>query len=120
MTVPWYLEIVHMSSREKQQDLLTLLRDVVSVTALGSSRDDEHFVIYDCPDRRLKVVIDALFSDVDPSATRSTHQARVRSSLAGESPDRRAADERSAAVSCGPAPCRRLTTGHAAEALLPA
>lgn len=68
MSTPWNLEVVRVSSREKQQDLLTLLRDVVSVTALGSSSESEHHVVFDCPDQRLKLAIEALFAEVDPSS----------------------------------------------------
>jgi len=65
---PWYLEIVQVSSLQKQQDLLTLLREVAEVTALGSSSGDDYFVIYDCPDRRLKSAVEKLFAAVDPDS----------------------------------------------------
>ena len=68
MVVPWFLEIVHVSSHEKQQDLLTLLHDVANVTALGSTSGPDHFVVFECPDRRLKVAIEKLFTEVDPES----------------------------------------------------
>ena len=75
-TTPWYLEIVHVSSREKQQDLLTLLHDVARVTALGSSSGPDHFVVFECPDRRLKASIEKLVGEVDPASvlTETHHQ----------------------------------------------
>ena len=75
-TTPWYLEIVHVSSREKQQDLLTLLHEVASVTALGSSSGPDHYVVFECPDRRLKTSIEKLFGEVDPASvlTETHHQ----------------------------------------------
>jgi len=75
-TTPWYLEIVRVSSREKQQDLLTLLHDVASVTALGSSSGPDHYVVFECPDRRLKTSIEKLFGEVDPASvlTETHHQ----------------------------------------------
>ena len=68
MAIPWYLEIVHVSSAQKQQDLLTLLHDVVNITALGSSNGTDHYVVFECPDRRLAVAIEKLFAEVDPSS----------------------------------------------------
>ena len=47
---------------------MTLLREVVAVTALGTTSDSEHFVIFDCPDRRLKTAIEKLFTAVDPAS----------------------------------------------------
>ena len=75
-TTPWYLEIVRVSSREKQQDLLTLLQDVASVTALGSSSGPDHYVVFECPDRRLKTSIEKIFREVDPASvlTETHHQ----------------------------------------------
>lgn len=72
---PWYVEIVRVSSLEKQQDLLSLLHEVAGVTALGSSNVSEHFVIFECPDLRLKIAIEKLFVDVDPASV-LTHTAR--------------------------------------------
>lgn len=72
---PWYVEIVRVSSHENQQDLLTLLHEVTGVTALGSSSDSEYFVIFECPDLRLKRAIEKLFVDVDPASV-FTHTAR--------------------------------------------
>lgn len=65
MITPRNLEIVQVASTEKQQDLLTLLRDISDVTALGSTTDGEHFVVFECPDPRLKVAIEKLFAVVD-------------------------------------------------------
>lgn len=67
----WYLEIVKVSTHQQQQDLLNLLREVAGVTALGTMRDDEHFVVYDCPERQLKLAIERLVLDIDPGAERS-------------------------------------------------
>ena len=68
VTSPWYVEIVRVSSIEKQQDLLRLLHEVVGVTALGTSTESEHSVIFDCPDVRLKIAVEELFAEVDPNA----------------------------------------------------
>lgn len=72
---PWYVEIVQVSSYEKQQDLLTLLHDVAGVTALGSSSGPDHYVIFECPDPRLKIAVEKLFVEVDPASV-LTHTAR--------------------------------------------
>lgn len=74
---PWYLEVIRVSSLEKQQDLLRLLHEVAGVTALGSSTDSELFVIFDCPDLRLKLAIEKLFAAVDSeSVLTQTHHQR--------------------------------------------
>ena len=65
---PWYLEVVRVSTEEKQQDLLTLLREVASVTALGSSSGPDYYVVFECPDQRLKAAIEKLFGELDPAA----------------------------------------------------
>lgn len=72
---PWYVEIVRVSSHEKQQELLRLLHDVAGVTALGSSSGSDQFVIFECPDLQLKTAVEMLFAEVDPSSVR-THTAR--------------------------------------------
>jgi len=72
---PWYVEIVRVSSRENQQDLLRLLHDVAGVTALGSSSGSEDFVIFECPDPQLKNAVEKLFVEVDPASV-LTHTAR--------------------------------------------
>ena len=73
---PWYVETVLASSLEKQQDLLKLLHDVAGVTALGSSSGSDHFVIFECPDRRLKIAVEKLLAEVDPASvlTQTHHQ----------------------------------------------
>ena len=68
MATPWFVEIVRVSSYQKQQDLLTLLHEVASVTALGSSSGADHFVVFECPDQRLKLAIEKLFGEVDPAS----------------------------------------------------
>jgi hypothetical protein len=74
-TTPWYMEIVQVSSREKQQDLLRLLHEVAGVTALGSSSGSDDFVIFECPDQRLKIAIEKLFAASDPdSVVTEAHQ----------------------------------------------
>ena len=72
---PWYLEIVHVSSRQKQQDLLNILHEVAGVTALGSTSGSDHFVVFECPDIRLKIAVEKLFAEVDPaSVLTETHR----------------------------------------------
>ena len=72
---PWYLEVVNVSSRQKQQDLLKLLHDVAGVTALGSTSGSDHFVVFECPDIRLKIAVEKLFTEVDPaSVLTGTHR----------------------------------------------
>lgn len=51
-----------------QQDLLTLLQDVANVHALGSTSGSDHFVVFECPDQRLKTAIEKLFVEVDPAS----------------------------------------------------
>ena len=72
---PWYVEIVRVSSHELQQDLLRLLHDVAGVTALGSTSGFDYYVIFECPDLRLKMAVEKLFVEVDPASV-LTHTAR--------------------------------------------
>ncbi|MGH3473700.1 MAG: hypothetical protein ACRDOT_02170 [Aeromicrobium sp.] len=69
------MEIVRVSSVEKQQELLKLLHDVAGVSALGSVSGSEHFVIFECPDLRLKTAVEKLLVEVDPASV-LTHTAR--------------------------------------------
>jgi hypothetical protein len=63
------------SNRQKQQDLLTLLREVVTVTALGSSSGLDHYVIFECSDLPLRRAIEKLLTEVDPASVRvQTHR----------------------------------------------
>jgi hypothetical protein len=59
------LEVIHVASHQKQQDLLTLLHEIAEVTAVGTTTGSDHYVAYECPDRRLLVAIRKLFADVD-------------------------------------------------------
>jgi hypothetical protein len=68
MVIPPNLEVVHVASLAKQQDLLTLLHDIAEVTALGSTTGTDHYVTFECPDWRLKVAIEKLFGVVDPDS----------------------------------------------------
>ena len=83
MALPWYLEIVHVSNAQKQQDLLTLLHDVANVTALGSTNETDHYVVFECPDRRLALAIEKLFAEVDPSSTATFASSRTINSPSG-------------------------------------
>ena len=74
------LEIVRVASEEKQQDLLTLLHDISDVTALGSSTEGAHFVVFECPDRRLKIAIEKLFAVFDKFPAPSLHNSPLQPS----------------------------------------
>jgi len=87
-TPPWYLEIVHVSSHEKQDDLLALLHEVDGVTALGSSSGPDHYVVFECSDRRLRTAIENLFGEVDPAAVLTETHRQPLQPEGGETPDR--------------------------------
>ena len=76
-TSSWYLTIARVSSTQSQQELLTILRDVEGVTALGSSSGAEHFVVFECPDLRLKQAIEKLVTQVDLTAVIDEHSFRT-------------------------------------------
>jgi hypothetical protein len=65
---PNLLEVIHVASHQKQQDLLTLLHDIAEVTAVGSTAGTDHYVAFECPDRRLMAAIRKLFAEVDPAS----------------------------------------------------
>ena len=78
-TTPWYLEIVRVSSFERQQEFLRLLHEVDGVTALGSSSGPDHFVIFECSNLRLKAAVEKFLTEVDPSSVLTqTHQQMLQ------------------------------------------
>jgi len=84
MFTPWYLQIVRVSSQQKQQDLLTLLQEVASVTALGNTSGQDHFVVFECPDVRLKIAVEKLFAEVDPASVLTQAHSHPLQSEGGE------------------------------------
>lgn len=77
---PWYLEIVRVSSFERQQELLRLLHEVDGVTALGSSSGPDHFVVFECSNLGLKAAVEKFLTEVDPtSVLTQTHQQMLQS-----------------------------------------
>jgi len=67
-TPSWYVEIVHVTSLQKQQDVLRLFEDVAGLTAMAVSSGDGHFVVLGTIDTLLKSAAEVLISEVDPAA----------------------------------------------------
>ena len=68
MVTPWCVLVVRVSSHVKQQETLIALRDIENVTALGTSTDDELFVVVDCSDKRMRETIKKFVSALDPKS----------------------------------------------------
>ena len=66
IVTPWCVLVLKVSSHVKQQEALIALRDIEDVTALGTSGDEDLFVVVDCPDRRMRETIKKFVSVLDP------------------------------------------------------
>ncbi|HWM14972.1 MAG TPA: hypothetical protein VNP97_00130 [Microbacterium sp.] len=65
---PWFLEVVHVTSRAKQQEVLTLLGGVAGLTTMGVSSGRDQFVVVGAVDNLMKSAARVLISDIDPDA----------------------------------------------------
>jgi hypothetical protein len=82
MATPSYVEIVHVTSRQKQQEVLRLFRDVAGLTAMGVSTGQRHSVVFGCLNSLMKSAAEVLLAELDPDAV-CTHVSgpRVRSQV---------------------------------------
>jgi len=67
-TPPWFVEVVHLTNRDKQQEVLELFEDVTGLTASGISSGGQHFVVLGCVDRLMKSAAEVLIADIDRGA----------------------------------------------------
>jgi len=85
-TTSVFVEVVRVTSRKRQQDVLRLVRGVVGLTAFDVSSGNHHLVIFWCADKVAKSAAELLLADIDhdavctyltaPGASRSRMTAR--------------------------------------------
>jgi len=73
----WYVEIVHVTSLEKQQEVLRLFQDVAGLTAMGVSSGHDHSVVFGCVDSLMRSAAEVLLSELDRDAV-CTHVSGPR------------------------------------------
>lgn len=64
----WQVHIFTVTDEPAQQNILKVLRDDTSLTALGASTGGTEFVIVECPDASSAVRADGLIIGTDPGA----------------------------------------------------
>jgi hypothetical protein len=67
-TSSWFVEVVHVTSRHKQQEVLTLFGGVSGLTAWGVSTGHDHFVGFGGVDDLVKNAAEVLLSAIDHDA----------------------------------------------------
>ena len=67
-TTSLLVEVVLVSSPEKQQEALRRFHGVAGLTALGTSSDDDHFVVVECVDQLMKSAAEIILGDIDHHA----------------------------------------------------
>ena len=82
-TPSWYVEIVHVTSRQKQSEVIRLFQDVAGLTAMAVSSGDGHSVVFGCVDSLMRSAAEVLLAEIDPDAV-CTHISgpRVQSQMA--------------------------------------
>ena len=63
-----FVEVVHVSSPHKQQEVLKRFHGVAGLTALGTSSGDDHLVVFGCFDHLLKSAAEVILADIDHDA----------------------------------------------------
>jgi len=67
-TPSWYVEIVHVTSLEKQQEVLRLFQSVAGLTAMGVSSGHDHSVVFGCADKLMRSSAEVFLAELDPDA----------------------------------------------------
>ena len=70
-TRAWLVEVVKVTSRDKQHEILELLTGVVGLTVLGTSSGHDHFVVFGCDGNLMKGAAEVLIAEIDPDAVRT-------------------------------------------------
>lgn len=72
-TPSWFVEVVHVTSRNKQQEVLRLFEGFSGLTASGITSGHNHFVVFGCVDTLMKRAAEVLVSDIDHDAVYTTY-----------------------------------------------
>lgn len=67
-TPSWILEVVRVSSREKQQEVLGHFPGLNGLIATGMSAGPDHFVVLGCVNDLFKGLADIVIADIDDGA----------------------------------------------------
>jgi len=69
MTTPsWFVEVVHVTNRHKQQQVLGRLQGVAGLTASGVSSGHDHFVVVGCLNDLMRSAVEVHLSEIDHDA----------------------------------------------------
>jgi len=63
-----FVEVVHLTSPQKQQEVLKRFHGVDGLTALGTSTGDDHLVVFGCFDDLMKSAAEVILADIDQDA----------------------------------------------------
>jgi len=72
-----FVEVVHVTSQEKQQEVLRLFRRVAELSAIEVSAGQHYFVIFWCADELMKNAAEVILGDIDHDAV-CTHVSSPR------------------------------------------
>ena len=67
----WLVEVVQVTSRDKQQEILELLKECAGLTVLGTSSGHDHFVVFGCDGTLMGGAAEALIAEIDLDAVRT-------------------------------------------------
>jgi hypothetical protein len=73
----WYVEIVHVTSLQKQQEVLRLFQSVAGLTAMGVSSGHDHSVVFGCSNSLMRGAAEVFLAEMDPDAV-CTHVSGPR------------------------------------------
>ncbi len=67
----WKVLVFHVSDEARQQEILRAFRGItdLDVVALGTRRDEDFFVVIDCPTSVAQVVAQGVVGSIDPRAS---------------------------------------------------
>ena len=67
-TPNWFVKVVRVTSRDKQQQILSHFQAVIGPTAMGASSGGDYVVVLGCFDSPMKSAAEELISDIAPDA----------------------------------------------------
>jgi len=76
-TPAWYVEIAHVTSLQKQQEVIRLFQDIAGLTAMGVSSGRDYTVVFGCVDGLMKSAAEVLLAKIDPAVV-FTHDSGPR------------------------------------------
>jgi len=69
MATPFrYVEIVHVTSLQEQQEVIKVFRDIAGLTAWGISSAHGPSVVFGCANSLMKSAAEVLLAEIDPAS----------------------------------------------------